>query len=292
MKSMTGYGRMTSQSESLSLEISLRTVNGRFLETRFHLPREYAPFEAELKKLLQEKILRGTVDIYIARKVRGLADGAELVVNKELAKAYLKSYTELAKALKIKFQPHLETFAKLPDVIRADEVSDVSKKEQALLVKTFKGALDKCLKERAREGQSLVEDLSQNLSSLRDHIEAISSLREEVNEQLQAKLEQKIQARLKSVDLDPARVAQEVVFQIEKGDINEELQRLQEHLKNYSNMIKSSVVEGKKLDFYTQELLREVNTIGSKSQVARITQSVVEAKTIIERLREQVQNVE
>ncbi len=124
------------------------------------------------------------------------------------------------------------------------------------------------------------------------HIKVISGLREDANQLLQEKFEQKIRARLKGNEIDPARLSQEIVIQLEKADINEELSRLSEHIKNYRQLVSSSQGEGKKLDFYTQELLREVNTIGSKSQVAKITQSVVEAKTVIERLREQVQNVQ
>jgi uncharacterized protein (TIGR00255 family) len=131
---------------------------------------------------------------------------------------------------------------------------------------------------------------------LQKHVTKISKLRDDANKFLQEKFEAKIKARLpKDVaghSVDPLRISQEIVIQLEKADINEELIRLTEHLKNFEKLIESAVVEGKKLDFYTQELLREVNTIGSKSQVAGITESVVEAKTLIERIREQVQNIE
>ncbi|MBO9666417.1 MAG: DUF1732 domain-containing protein, partial [Bdellovibrio sp.] len=158
--------------------------------------------------------------------------------------------------------------------------------------KAFADACNNCNKERVREGKALRKDLEKLLSSLDKQIKVISDLRNEANSQLQEKYETKIRARLKGNDIDPSRLSQEIVIQLEKADINEELSRLSEHIKNYRQLVGSQQAEGKKLDFYTQELLREVNTIGSKSQVAKITQSVVEAKTLIERLREQVQNVQ
>src|SRR5690606_20882053 len=127
---------------------------------------------------------------------------------------------------------------------------------------------------------------------LEKQVKVISQMRESANAQLQERYETKVKARMKGTEIDPARLAQEIVIQLERADINEELSRLQEHIKNYRQLIQSKDAEGKKLDFYTQELLREVNTIGSKSQVAKITSAVVEAKTLIERLREQVQNVQ
>ena len=143
-----------------------------------------------------------------------------------------------------------------------------------------------------REGKSLQKDLGKLLVGLEKLVKVISQLREEANAQLQERYETKIKARLKGTEIDATRLTQEIVIQLERADINEELSRLQEHIKNYRQLIMSMDAEGKKLDFYTQELLREVNTIGSKSQVAKITSAVVEAKTLIERLREQVQNVQ
>ena len=140
--------------------------------------------------------------------------------------------------------------------------------------------------------QVLQKELEKLVHDLEKQVAIVAGLREDANRQLQERFEQKIGSRLKGQEMDPQRLTQEIVIQLEKADINEELVRLTEHLKNYKDLLKSAQAEGKKLDFYTQELLREVNTIGSKSQVAKITQAVVEAKTLIERLREQVQNVE
>lgn len=293
---MTGYGLCRAQTNEVSLEISIRAVNGRFLETRFHLPKNYYIFESDLKKKLGEYALRGTVDIYISRKLKASANSGKIVINTKLANEYLKSFKKLAKDLKMSDAIRFDLISRQTDVIQVEEIDNLNPQEVTLLKKAFEAALKKFEQEKIREGQALKKDLQKNLKDLQKYIQKISKLRDEANKFLQEKFEAKIKSRLPKElagqSVDPQRISQEIVIQLEKADINEELIRLTEHLKNFEKLIEISVVEGKKLDFYTQELLREVNTIGSKSQVAGITESVVEAKTLIERIREQVQNIE
>lgn len=292
MKSMTGYGTARAQSKDVTVEVSIRAVNGRFLEPRFHLPREFVAFESDLKKILGSTLLRGTVDVFISRRVKTTSGKAQMTVNDALVKKYVSAYRHLAKELGVSYQVHLESMARLPDVIKMEESHELFAGEEKVLKKAFSDACNACDKERVREGKALRKDLLGLLTSLEKQIKVITELRGEANQQLQEKFETKIRARLKGNDIDPSRLSQEIVIQLEKADINEELSRLGEHIKNYRQLVASQTAEGKKLDFYTQELLREVNTIGSKSQVAKITAAVVEAKTLIERLREQVQNVQ
>lgn len=292
MKSMTGYGTARVQAKDVTVEVSIRAVNGRFLETRFHLPREFVGFESELKKTLGQSLSRGTIDIFVSRRVKSLSTKARMTVNDALAKKYVSAYKHLSKELGLTYQVHLEALARLPDVIKIEETYELFPGEEKVLKKAFAEACKNCDRERTREGQALRKDLQKLLQTLEKQVKVISDLRGEANAQLQERFEQKIRSRLKGNDMDPTRLSQEIVIQLEKADINEELSRLSEHIKNYRHLVASQEAEGKKLDFYTQELLREVNTIGSKSQVAKITQAVVEAKTLIERLREQVQNVQ
>lgn len=295
MKSMTGYGLFRSSTAETSIEISLRTVNGRFLETRFHLPRLYYAYESELKKKLSEYVKRGTVDIYISRKQKDNAVNGKITVNSKLAYEYLKSFRKLSKDVGIKDDIKFDLIVRQPDVITVEDVQQVSHNELQLLKRSFDSALKKLDIERHREGLALKKDLTKNLKDLQKVTSRISKLRDEANKALQEKFEQKLKARFPKdaqTAIDPQRIAQEIIIQLEKADINEEIIRLNEHVKNFEKLIELTPVEGKKLDFYTQELLREVNTIGSKSQVADITAAVVEGKTLIERLREQVQNIE
>lgn len=296
MKSMTGFGNFRTQNNDVSIEVSVRAVNGRFLETRFHLPRVYFPYETELKKKFSSQVLRGTVDVYITRKIRSNAHSGRISVNSKLAQEYLKAFKKLSSDLRLNENIRLEQISKQPEVIQFEETESLSSGEVAMLKKTFEMALKKFDSERVREGSALKKDLQKNLRDLQKHIQKVSKLRDEANKLLQERFESKVKSRLpKEVagqQMDPQRISQEIVIQLEKADINEEITRLNEHTKNFDKLTDQPVVEGKKLDFYTQELLREVNTIGSKSQVAGITEAVVEAKTLIERIREQVQNIE
>jgi len=284
------------QSTQSVIEVSLRAVNGRFLEIRFHLPREFVPFESELKKIINEFYDRGTVDIFVSRKVKPGVSLAQVVVNKDLAKKYHAAYLAIAKEIKadVKNKLHfsVESIARMPDVIRLDEGTEPSLEDKKALLVAMKKACEAGDKERLREGAGLYADLEKLLKSLHAEVEEINSVREEANQNLLTRLEQKLKARMSGVEIDQARISQEVVIQVERSDINEELMRLKEHIRNYQDLLKVKEPVGKKLDFYTQELLREVNTIGSKSSVSKLTQIVVQAKTLIERLREQVQNVE
>lgn len=293
---MTGYGVFRAQNNEVSIEVSVRAVNGRFLETRFHLPRLYFAFESDLKKKLSQYAVRGTVDVYVSRKVKSTAFTGQLVVNTKLAHEYLKAFQKLNKDLRMKETIRFEHISKQPDVILVEDIESMPPQELGLLKKVFEAALKKFESEKIREGVALKKDLQKNLKDLQKHVHKVSKLRDEANKVLQERFESKVKSRLpkefNGQPMDLQRISQEIVIQLEKADINEELIRLTEHLKNFDKLVELPVVEGKKLDFYTQELLREVNTIGSKSQVAGITEAVVEAKTLIERIREQVQNIE
>jgi uncharacterized protein (TIGR00255 family) len=296
MKSMTGFGVFKTQSNELTIEVSLRAVNGRFLETRFHLPRVYFSFESDLKKRLNATALRGTVDIYISRKLKTSSTAGRISINTKLAQEYLKAFKKLSTDLRMNEAIRFEQISKQPDVLQVEESDAINPHEVTLLRRTFEAALKKFDSERVREGLALKKDLQKNLKDLQKYVQKISKMCDEANKILIERFESKVKSRLpKEVAghvMDPQRISQEIVIQLEKADINEEITRLTEHLKNFEKLIEGSVVEGKKLDFYTQELLREVNTIGSKSQVSGITEAVVEAKTMIERIREQVQNIE
>lgn len=289
---MTGYGHGKADTPTSHIEVSVRSINGRYFEPRFHFPRELLEYEADLKKILQSNIARGTVDVFVVRKVKWNTVESKINVHKDLVHQYHSALQTLAKLVKGKYDPHVELIARLPDVLRVETTEKVSDHEKKALLKAMETACKACATERKREGHSIRGDLDRLLKDLESQVKKIGSIRDEVNQQIHSKLEQKMKAKLPNVEIDPQRLSQEVAILLEKSDINEELVRLFEHVKNYRHLLSQDEPLGKKLDFYTQELLREVNTIGSKSSVSQLTQIVVEAKTIIERLREQVQNVE
>jgi uncharacterized protein (TIGR00255 family) len=292
MKSMTGYGTSRASSSQAILEISVRCVNGRFLEPRFHLPKEYFSLEPELKKRLQNSVKRGTVDVFVQRRAAPEAAAQSVYLNRPLAKRYTEVLTELAKITKSPSQFRVETIAHWPDVISRDMGHEIKDSEKKAVYKAFESALAACHRERLREGQMLKRELEKTLKLLEKTVLHIQSLRSSADQDLQSKFELRLRSRLKGIEIDQQRLSQEVLIQLEKSDVNEEIVRLLEHIRNVQKLLSSADSEGKKLDFYIQELHREMNTIGSKSQISTITQSVVEGKTIIERLREQVQNIE
>ncbi|PWU21939.1 MAG: YicC family protein [Bdellovibrio sp.] len=292
MKSMTGFGFGKNESPQSYVEVSIRAINGRFFEPRFHLPREFLPLEADLKRILQKMFGRGTIDVFVSRKPKPAARKSRVLLNHEIARAFDKSLRSLAKEVNCGYEPHVELLVRLPEVLQVETDSEISPKEAKSLMQAMEAACQACERERLREGKSIKCDLERLLVQLKKQLDVISQIRGEVNEQMQARVEQRLKARLKGIELDPQRIAQELGLILEKSDINEEIVRLDEHLQNYQGLMVDGGPLGKKLDFYTQELLREINTIGSKSTVSRLTQVVVEAKTIIERMREQVQNLE
>lgn len=290
---MTGYASIQSSTDQLELSVSIKAVNGRFLDVRTHLPREYTPLENEIRKKIGGTLKRGTVDIYINRRLRETARQSRVYVNSGMAKEWLKAYKGLAKDLKLdSHKLSVEKIAELPQVTRAEEKYDLVKGEKSHLFAEVEKALIACDKERQREGRALKKHLTTLLSELKKSITAIGRLRKKANSVFQEKLEAKLSKAIKGYDLDPQRVAQEVVILVDKTDISEEIVRLKEHIISCENLLTAKNQKGKKLDFYTQELLREVNTIGSKSSHSEITANVVEAKNTVERFREQVQNVE
>ena len=169
MKSMTGFGVSRGQSNNLTIEISIRAVNGRYLETRFHSPRLYYAFESELKKKLASTIMRGTVDIYVSRKLKN-AITSKVVSNSELALEYLKAFKKLSTDLGFKDSVRLDQIVKMPDVIHIEENETVHVNEASLLKKVFDAALKKIEIERLREGVALKKDLMKNLKDLQKHM--------------------------------------------------------------------------------------------------------------------------
>lgn len=293
---MTGYGNAKGSSSSVDLEVSVKAVNGRFFDLRCHVPKEYSGMENEIKKMVSQSIKRGTVDVYINRRSGAGSLQAEVKVQTSLARKWLKTYRQLGKDLRLPDDVTLELVARQPEVLTVVQEEKVSAQEKKLLLTTLKKTVANCQKEREREGLSLQKDLLDKFRQLEKLTEIFIKLRSQANEELGKRYQQRL-SQFKKGEIDPQRLAQEIVIQVDKADINEEIIRLKEHLRAMKALVttkggRSKESQGKKLDFYSQELLREVNTIGSKSQIARLTQSVVDAKAIIERIREQVQNIE
>lgn len=286
MQSMTGFGT----AKSKGLQVSLRSVNGRFLETRFHIPREFSDLEATLKKRLGEKVSRGTLDIFVNLQ-KGEASARTLKVDRALAKQLRNEAKGLAKELGLAGDGlSIKDILQMSGVVSIEESPEVTGGQKKSLEQLFNLALKNLVSEREREGKAIAKVLLGQLQKLLNTVGEIQTLGQKLGRELEVKLHERI-ARSKE-NVDPVRLGQELIFYLDRSDISEELARLEEHLRSCQTLVKKGGQVGKRLDFFCQELLREVNTIGSKSVSAEMTSRVVDGKTLIESFREQVQNLE
>lgn len=291
MNSMTGYGSSLFKRPQLELEIHVKSVNGRYLDVRFHLPKEYAPFESELKNCFDSQWNRGTVDVYVHRRSIPDAKALGSSIRVDQAVQWAKTLRALNKKLGLDHDISLRDVLQMPFVMESPEKGVVKPDEQKLLKGQVKKAVAACQVFRKREGASLRKELLGLLEDLSRCVQTLSKWRGQAQAQMQSRLQTRL-ATLGAESLDPARLAMESALLVDKMDVQEELVRLEEHILSCRKLVQVGGAQGKKLDFFCQELLREVNTVGSKSAMASLTQTVVEAKSLIERFREQVQNVE
>ncbi len=293
MRSMTGYGASLDKSRQLELEVHVKSVNGRFLETRFHLPKEYAPFENELRQMFGSSWVRGSIDVYVHRRLGQEQRLRTVQIRHETAAHWTRELKQLQVKLGLKSEVTLRDVLQMPLVMEHQDRVSLLPGELKRVQTQIKLAAQKCLKFRVREGKSLKQELLQQLNDLEKCTVKMNALRKGAQVQFEQRLKSRL-ATLNVENMEPARLALESALIIDKMDVHEEMVRLGEHIKACRILIqdRGTAGKGKQLDFYCQELLREVNTIGSKSQFAGLTQTVVSAKSVIEKFREQVQNVE
>lgn len=287
---MTGYGSAQTRAKDLELEVHVKSVNGRFLELRFHLPKEYAPFENDFRKTFSSWS-RGTVDVYIHRKPSGDGRLTGARLKAQTAKHWAKELKTLAKALGIQHDLTLRDVLQMPFVLEHQDRASLIPGELKLVEGQLKKAVAAADQFRVREGAMLKKEVSRLLKDLEARVEDMSGWREEAMKSSHQRLKSRL-AAMEAEQLDASRLALETALMIDKMDVHEEVVRLKEHIKACRALVMGDEAKGKKMDFYCQELLREVNTIGSKSQLSSLTQAVVEAKSLIEKFREQVQNIE
>jgi uncharacterized protein (TIGR00255 family) len=290
IRSMTGFGAGHGASGGEALDAEIRSVNHKFCEVKARLPRELAALETEAVKQVRERLARGGVDVSIRRT--GAAGGLVPKVDLELAAAYARAYEELRARLGLAGGPTVADVAAADGVLKLEERAlDLGAAREALRA-ALSAALDGLVAMRAREGEALARDLEARLSAVEALVARAAALVPRSVEHLRARLAERIEELTRGVPLDPARLAQEAALLADRTDVTEEVTRLGSHLAQARALLRSGEPAGRKLDFLVQEMHREVNTIGSKSQSAEIAALVVSAKAEVERLREQVQNVE
>ena len=291
MKSMTGFGSSSLELEDCSIDIEIKSVNNRYLDFNFSMP-SYLNFMLEdMKSLIKNKLKRGRVDVYIKIKKYQLSvDSVD--INYELAQKIKEKLDSLNQKLDMKSDISVRDLVKYDDVMTFTYKDLDNEFLHDNILKVLDEAVNKIYSMRSIEGDNLREDLSTNLSKIEDQISKISSLTENSVKEYRENLFNKISELLDEEKIDKDRMYLEVALMADKADINEELKRFDSHIVQFKSAMDMKDCIGRKLDFIIQEMNREINTISSKSNDESISVCVIEVKSLIEKLREQVQNIE
>lgn len=292
MKSMTGFGRGAFTGENFSVSVELKTVNNRFLDVHLRLSQELQSLEAALKKLISNRLVRGRVDVNLTYE-RTSEINYEL--NKPLIAGYLSALKDLQAEFQLPGEPDLNFVARLPNVLQPKK-DDLSDDFTSGVEKAFSIALDELEAMRETEGAALRNDLNSLLGEIENRLPAIEKEAANVAEEFRQRLTKRIGEMLakseSQIEIDQSRLAQEVAYLSDRSDISEEITRLKSHIEQFRAILSEEKDVGKRLDFLTQELNREANTILSKTNNLVVKENGLAIKSEIERIREQVQNVE
>ena len=291
---MTGFGagraRVSTPIGQGLVSVEIKTFNQRFFDARIGLPREYAPFEGECRKILEKVVLRGRAEVNVSRVLSRRAT-PKVEIDLDLARAHVNAWRKVQKSLRLPGEVNLSVLRTIPDLFSASEPELRLDAELPALRRAITAALRELERARIREGKHLGRDMGERVRRLEriaagmeaqaEH--ALSAVRTRVGDRMRELLDENV---------DEARIVQEAAFQAERGVVTEEIVRLGSHLSGLRDLFQSSGPVGKQIDFLLQEVQREVNTVASKSNDLGLTRLAVDAKAEIEKLREQVQNVE
>jgi uncharacterized protein (TIGR00255 family) len=293
MNSMTGYGRGLCARDGYQVEIELSSVNRRQLEIVIAAPSEMEPLESRVREELAKSLARGRVSVRISLELGEMQLSRRVRINAKLAKAFARELAELAQAVGLPSQLSLDALLRIPGVIENHAGTMDSDKVWPVVQQALQQALARLGQMRAREGRHLAKELRQQVATMRRLVRQVQGFAPAVvanhREQLVARLQK---AGLPGIATDDERLVKEVVLFADRADISEELTRLGSHFGQFQESLTAGEPTGRTLDFLAQEMNREVNTIGSKANDARISKAVVLLKTEIEKFREQVQNIE
>ena len=290
---MTGYGRAEAAGARLALSVECKSVNHRHLDLAIKLPRPIGTLEPDVRRMIQAAVARGRVDVSVNLSPIAAGTLSSLSFDMNLAKEYTEMARQLAEELKLEGSPSLGWVLGQPGVISREAEPTLSPEEAwPLLEQALSRALAELQARREAEGAALSQELLALQSGLSAHVDAIAELAPAAVERRAARLRARIQAMLGESTVDEGRVVTEVAVWAEKTDISEELTRLRTHLDQLVLLLRAGGSVGRTLDFLAQEMNREVNTIGSKADDLEISQAVIAAKSALEKLREQAQNIE
>lgn len=284
IRSMTGFARSTFESQDISMTVEIRALNSKNLELNLRLPYSYRSWEDELRTAIKPQLLRGKVDVNLNLKQQGAAAAADL--NKDVISDYIQQLREIADVNPAELLP---IATRLPEALQSAEVlpDDNQKKEVFGLVQQ---AIKQLIDYQMVEGQAMTKDLNAQIDSIEKGLEQVNNTKDQRIQQVRSKLQDNLKSL--AVEVDQNRFEQELIFYLEKFDINEEIVRLRQHLLYFCEVMNNEMqTKGKKLGFIAQEIGREINTIGSKANDASLQKEIVQMKDALERIKEQLLNI-
>lgn len=286
--SMTGYGRKAVNFRGKNITIELRSLNSKFTDIRLKIPQNYKEKEHELRKLLSDRVERGKLDLTI--DIKSVNGDDEYGLNQSLFKKYYKELSQLAEDLKMPSSDIMQAILKLPNVVAAEEAS-IDEEEWNAVLEALDGAIKNFIKFRTDEGQAMEQDLRTRTNNILNHLGQLDPFEKERVNKLRQRLYQNLEEYLGKDKIDENRFEQEIIFYLEKIDVTEEKVRLEQHCNYFIQELDKKVVQkGRKLSFISQEMGREINTLGAKAYSSDIQKLVVCMKDELEKIKEQVAN--
>ena len=290
MKSMTGFGRASLESNGKNYIIEIKTVNNKYSDITVKSPKRLSFMEDKIRKQIANRITRGKVEVSVSF-FDFSNKSKNVVLNKEIAKEYIKQLREIADENNLSENISVVEIAKLPDILNSID-SDNDEEIASEALQCLNMALDNLIEMRKTEGENIKQDLLVRIERVQNLVDKIAENSKGIVEEYVSKLEKRVKEILKTDVVDENRIAQEAVIYADKTSIEEELTRLNSHIVQFKELVNSDGPVGKKLDFMIQEMNRETNTIGSKAGSGEITKAVIDLKVELEDIREQIQNIE
>ena len=290
MKSMTGFGRASLESNGKNYIIEIKTVNNKYSDITVKSPKRLSFMEDKIRKQIANRITRGKVEVSVSF-FDFSNKSKNVVLNKEIAKEYIKQLREIADENNLSENISVVEIAKLPDILNSID-SDNDEEIAGEALQCLNMALDSLIEMRKTEGENIKQDLLVRIERVQNLVDKIAENSKGIVEEYVSKLEKRVKEILKTDVVDENRIAQEAVIYADKTSIEEELTRLNSHIVQFKELVNSDGPVGKKLDFMIQEMNRETNTIGSKAGSGEITKAVIDLKVELEDIREQIQNID
>ena len=293
IKSMTGFGHgEMSNAANQKVTIEMKAVNHRYCDISLKLPKKFTMFEAAIRKIMKEYVSRGKVDIYISFEDLSQT-GIGLLYNREIAGEYMEIFRKMQEEFQIEMDITASAMARFPEVVTVEEKPQDEEVWWELIEASLREAAEKFVEARLTEGEHLKKDLLQKLDQMEEDVAFIESRSPDIIKEYRVKLEERVKEFLEDSSIEENRIAAEVALYADKMAVDEEIVRLQSHIRSMRDILrKGNGAVGRKLDFTAQEMNREANTILSKSSDADLAEHAIELKTNVEKVREQVQNIE